>query len=147
MLLLILKLKRGSKSVHRYFNLWPAIPPAYHRYIPSPVAPQIMASNTTSIPQVHSITCSSTDDEITKLFLMLTVNQSLLIHWSFGIRIRTCGLNLQLWPKMYWQYQQGFIQDFQFGDVVCGLTGIGEYTFLQVTPRNGANSIVVSFLF
>ncbi len=42
---------------------------------------------------------------------------------------------------------QGFIQDFQFGggDVVCGLTGMGEYTFLQVTPRNGVNSIVVSF--
>ena len=41
---------------------------------------------------------------------------------------------------------QGFIQDFQFGggDVVCGLTGMGEY-FSQVTPRNGAKSIVVSF--
>ena len=44
---------------------------------------------------------------------------------------------------------QGFIQDFQFGgeegeDVVRGLTGMGEY-FSQVTPRNGANSIVVSF--
>ncbi len=42
---------------------------------------------------------------------------------------------------------QGFIQDFQFGgggDVVCGLTEMGEYTVLQVTPRNGANSIVVS---
>ena len=40
---------------------------------------------------------------------------------------------------------QGFIQDFQFGggDVVCGLTGMGEY-FSQVTPRN-AKSIVVSF--
>ena len=39
---------------------------------------------------------------------------------------------------------QGFIQDFQFGgDVVCGLTGMGEY-FSQVTPRNG-KSIVVSF--
>ncbi len=22
------------------------------------------------------------------------------------------------------------------GDVVCGLTGMGEYTFLQVTPRD-----------
>ena len=34
---------------------------------------------------------------------------------------------------------QGFIQDFQFGggDVVCGLTGMGEYF--------GAKSIVVSF--
>ena len=30
------------------------------------------------------------------------------------------------------------------GDVVCGLTGMGEY-FSQVTPRNGAKSIVVSF--
>ena len=33
---------------------------------------------------------------------------------------------------------QGFIQDFQFGggDVVCGLTGMGEY-FSQVTfPRS-----------
>ena len=43
--------------------------------------------------------------------------------------------------------EQGFIQDFQFGgggDVVCGLTGMGEY-FSQVTPRNGAKSIVVSF--
>ena len=41
---------------------------------------------------------------------------------------------------------QGFIQDFQFGggDVVCGLTGMSEY-FSQVTPRNGAKSIVVSF--
>ena len=43
---------------------------------------------------------------------------------------------------------QGFIQDFQFGgggeDVVRGLTGMGEY-FSQVTPRNGAKSIVVSF--
>ena len=45
--------------------------------------------------------------------------------------------------------QQGFIQDFQFGggggggDVVCGLTGMGEY-FSQVTPKNGAKSIVVS---
>ena len=34
---------------------------------------------------------------------------------------------------------QSFIQDFQFwggggGDVVCGLTGMGEY-FSQVTPR------------
>ena len=31
---------------------------------------------------------------------------------------------------------QGFIQDFQFGrgDVVCGLTGMGEY-FSQVTPE------------
>ena len=44
------------------------------------------------------------------------------------------------------QHSQGFIQDFQFGggDVVCGLTGMGEY-FSQVTPRNGAKSIVVSF--
>ena len=45
-------------------------------------------------------------------------------------------------------HMQGFIQDFQFGggggDVVCGLTGMGEY-FSQVTPRNGAKSIVVSF--
>ena len=41
---------------------------------------------------------------------------------------------------------QGFIQDFQFGggDVACGLTGMGEH-FSQVTPRNGAKSIVVSF--
>ena len=40
---------------------------------------------------------------------------------------------------------QGFIQDFQFGGGdVCGLTGMGEY-FSQVTPRNGAKSIVVSF--
>ncbi len=44
----------------------------------------------------------------------------------------------------------GFHTGFQLGgggggDVVCGLTGMGEYTFLQVTPRNGANSIVVSF--
>ena len=44
---------------------------------------------------------------------------------------------------------QGFIQDFQFregggGDVMRGLTGMGEY-FSQVTPRNGAKSIVVSF--
>ena len=41
---------------------------------------------------------------------------------------------------------QGFIQDFQFGggDVVCGLTGMGEY-FSQVKPRNGAKTIVVSF--
>ena len=41
---------------------------------------------------------------------------------------------------------QGFLQDFQFGgeDVVRGLTGMGEY-FSQVTPRNGAKSIVVSF--
>ena len=40
---------------------------------------------------------------------------------------------------------QGFIQDFQFGEGdVCGLTGMGEY-FSQVTPRNGAKSIVVSF--
>ena len=53
---------------------------------------------------------------------------------------------------------QGFIQDFQFGgggggkmlvrgggeDVGRGLTGMGEY-FSQVTPRNGANSIVFSF--
>ena len=49
---------------------------------------------------------------------------------------------------------QGFIQDFQFDfqfggggggrDVVCWLTGMGEY-FSQVTPRNGAKSIVVSF--
>ena len=44
----------------------------------------------------------------------------------------------------------GFIQDFQFGggggwgDVVRGLTGMGEY-FSQVTPKNGAKSIVVSF--
>ena len=30
------------------------------------------------------------------------------------------------------------------GDVMCGLTGMGEY-FSQVTPRNGAKSIVVSF--
>ena len=30
------------------------------------------------------------------------------------------------------------------GDVVCGLTGMGEY-FSQVMPRNGAKSIVVSF--
>ena len=30
------------------------------------------------------------------------------------------------------------------GDVVCGLTGMGEY-FSQVTPRNGAKSIVVLF--
>ena len=29
-------------------------------------------------------------------------------------------------------------------DVVRGLTGMGEY-FSQVTPRNGAKSIVVSF--
>ncbi len=51
---------------------------------------------------------------------------------------------------MVYSILQGFIQDFQFGgDVVCGLTGMGEsmYTCLQVTPRNGANSIVVSFLF
>ena len=47
---------------------------------------------------------------------------------------------------------QGFIQDFQFagwggwgrGDVVRGLTGMGEY-FSQVAPRNGAKCIVVSF--
>ena len=43
---------------------------------------------------------------------------------------------------------QGFIQDFQFGggggNVVLGLTGMGEY-FSQVTPRSGATSIVVSF--
>ena len=45
---------------------------------------------------------------------------------------------------------QGFIQDFQFrgggggGDVVRGLTGMGEY-FSQVTPRSCAKSIVVSF--
>ena len=40
---------------------------------------------------------------------------------------------------------QGFIQDYQFGgggDVVCGSTGMGEY-FSQVTPRNGAKSIVI----
>ena len=29
-------------------------------------------------------------------------------------------------------------------NIVCGLTGMGEY-FSQVTPRNGAKSIVVSF--
>ena len=44
---------------------------------------------------------------------------------------------------------QGFIQDFQFGGgggggFVPRLTGMGEY-FSQVTPRNGAKSIVVSF--
>ena len=45
---------------------------------------------------------------------------------------------------------QSFLQDFQFGgggggeDVVRGLTGMDEY-FSQVTPRNGAKSIVVSF--
>ena len=45
---------------------------------------------------------------------------------------------------------QGFIQDIQFGggwgggDVVRGLTGMGEY-FSQVMPRSGAKSIVVSF--
>ena len=40
---------------------------------------------------------------------------------------------------------QGFIQDFQFGGGdVCGLTGMGEY-LSQVTTRNGAKSIVVSF--
>ena len=43
-------------------------------------------------------------------------------------------------------HTQGFIEDFRFGrgDVVWGLTGMGEY-FSQVTPRNGAKSIVVSF--
>ena len=46
-------------------------------------------------------------------------------------------------------HDQGFIQDFQFGrggDVVCGLTEMGEH-FSQVTPRNGAKSIMWWFHF
>ena len=40
---------------------------------------------------------------------------------------------------------QGFIQDFQFGGGRCvWVNWDGEY-FSQVTPRNGAKSIVVSF--
>ena len=60
--------------------------------------------------------------------------QSLSRHFQF------------LWLLGFLYAMQGFIQDFQFGgrDVVCGLTGMGEY-FSQVMPRNGAKSIVVSF--
>ena len=46
----------------------------------------------------------------------------------------------------YTHDHQGFIQDFQFvgGDIVCGLTGMGEY-FSQVTPRNGAINLWFHF--
>ena len=42
--------------------------------------------------------------------------------------------------------QSGFHTGFSVwgGDVVCGLTGMGEY-FSQVTPRNGTKSIVFHF--
>ena len=65
--------------------------------------------------------------------------------WSIHISLGTQS-NMNL-PLVKLEHIPGFHTGFSVwggGDVVCGLTGMGEY-FSQVTPRNGAKSIVVSF--